>query len=273
MSKNKYFLFLFFCCVELVLCSYKKPSPIPLVKLSPVAAAEMKGQPHFWLEVQVPQRRIVLAKGTQIVKTSAIAVGVPEYPSPTSSWRKISRVIWNPWWHPPKKSKWVEDPTPVPPRTKDNPLGEIKMPVGKDAYLIHGTSARHSIGTWASHGCIRMLFEDIFGLVQILFTEYADVSALDEMVKANKDKNTEFGTKLKGDIPVYFSYIPVKVIGDQLSLAPDLYDKLPNYMQEVRDVVRPHLVKGKKLDEKRVKEALKIAKHKTINVPLKQVIR
>lgn len=242
-----------------------RPSPLPVTSLSREAVREMRKTKGYWVEVQIPQRKLILAKGDHIIKAFPVAVGQPIYPSPVGV-RAIDSVVWNPWWNPPKESDWVEDPTPIAPRMPDNPLGEIKMPLGH-AYLIHGTKAVSSIGQWASHGCIRMLFEDIFGLVQLLLTEYSDVSAIDEMEKANKDPHTEFTTRLKLDVPVVLTYEPVRVHNGFVTISPDFYNRKGDFAKYVAGVIAPYL-KEATPSVKKINNLLRMFKNQTINVPI-----
>lgn len=248
-------------------CSIKN-QPLPVTRLDPYWASEMKKHRGYWLEVQIAQRRLILAKGGHIIKVFPIAVGMPNYPTPTGS-RKISKIIWNPWWYPPKTSEWVEDPTPVKPRTSKNPLGEIKMPLG-DSYLIHGTKEVRSINRWAPHGCIRMLFEDIFSLVQLLMGEYSEYSAVEQMEKANRDPRTEFSTPLNREIPVVLTYQPVKVHDGYVTISPDFYHVYPNHAAHAATVIQPYL-KTRKVSEKRIQELFKTFRGQNVHVPLESV--
>jgi L,D-transpeptidase ErfK/SrfK len=47
------------------------------------------------------------------------------------------------------------------PAGPDNPLGGYAMALGISGYLIHGTNKPIGVGMRVSHGCIRMLPEDI----------------------------------------------------------------------------------------------------------------
>lgn len=247
-------------------CAVKKP-PLPKILLNEYSAQEMKKSKLYWIEVQIPQRKLVLAKGDHIIKTFPIAVGQPNYPTPVGL-RKINRVVWNPWWYPPKGSKWVEDSTPVPPRSPGNPLGEVKMPLGR-AYLIHGTKAVRSIGRWASHGCIRMLFEDIFSLTQLLMTEYSKTSAIDAMEKANKQPHRQFYTALESDIPVVLSYDLVKVHDDYAIISPDLYNRhRGKTAQHIAEVIAPHFKKDKVPSLRKIKNLLKVFRGQSVMIPL-----
>lgn len=264
------FLFLLLPSLSQAAFFVKKQSPLPAPTLNPEAAHEMKKEKGYWIEVQVPQRMLVLAKGDHIIKTFSVAVGMPDYPSP-KGWRKIDRIVWNPWWYPPRTSKWVEDPTPVPPRKAENPLGEIKMPLGEGHYLIHGTRAVSSIGTWASHGCIRMLFEDIFGLVQLMLTNYSRTSAIEMMEKANLNPSTEFYTSLDHSVPVFFSYDPIKINGNFVTISPDVYKRAGDMSKLVVQAIAPHLKDNRVPSIKKINGLLKMFPMQTVNVPMESL--
>jgi lipoprotein-anchoring transpeptidase ErfK/SrfK len=99
-------------------------------------------------------------------KQYPIAVGMPAYPTPTGSF-VVTEKIENPTWTPPN-SPWAAGLEPIPPGAS-NPLGTRW--IGTSAYLvgIHGTPQGWSIGTAASHGCVRMHISD----VEELFTHVA----------------------------------------------------------------------------------------------------
>jgi hypothetical protein len=72
----------------------------------------------------------------------------------------------NPAWTPtpemmrqnPRLPRWVPGGHPM------NPLGVRAMYLGSSAYRIHGTDAPWTIGQAVSHGCIRMINEDVLDL-------------------------------------------------------------------------------------------------------------
>lgn len=250
-------------------CGFKEPPP-PAVFLSPDITREMKNNKNYWIEVQIPQRTLLLARGDQIIKKFPIAVGKPQFPTPIGM-RFIDSVVWNPWWYPPKESSWVTDATPVRPRTPENPLGEIKMPLGK-AYLIHGTSVIHSIGQWASHGCLRMLFEDMFWLVDHLMDKYASVSAVSAFEKANTHPHREFTVKLKKEIPVFLTYETIKVTNGYVTLYPDLYKMEKDRNAHLQEMLAPYLKDEQTLNNRKIKNLLKLYKDQTIHVPLEEIL-
>jgi lipoprotein-anchoring transpeptidase ErfK/SrfK len=86
-----------------------------------------------------------------------IAVGQPAYPTPSGLYRIVTKQT-NPTWFPPD-SPWAAGLGPVPPGV-DNPLGTRWMGTSAPGIGIHGTPISGSIGTRASHGCIRMYIGD-----------------------------------------------------------------------------------------------------------------
>jgi lipoprotein-anchoring transpeptidase ErfK/SrfK len=90
-------------------------------------------------------------------RTFGIAVGQPAYPTPAGTYRIVTKQR-NPTWFPPD-SPWAAGLGPVPPGV-DNPLGTRWMGTSAPAIGIHGTPVSGSIGTAASHGCIRMYIGD-----------------------------------------------------------------------------------------------------------------
>jgi lipoprotein-anchoring transpeptidase ErfK/SrfK len=90
-------------------------------------------------------------------RTFGIAVGQAAYPTPAGTFSIVTKQR-NPTWFPPD-SPWAAGLGPVPPGVS-NPLGTRWMGTSAPAIGIHGTPVSGSIGTAASHGCIRMYIGD-----------------------------------------------------------------------------------------------------------------
>jgi L,D-transpeptidase catalytic domain len=82
-----------------------------------------------------------------------VAIGQPAYPTPLGRFHIVTKQR-NPWWYPPAAA-WAAGASPIPPGP-GNPLGTRWMGLSVGAVGIHGTPNGSSIGTAASHGCIRM---------------------------------------------------------------------------------------------------------------------
>ena len=102
-------------------------------------------------------RRLYLYDGMAHWRTFKIAVGMPAYPTPLGRFT-IATKERNPTWNPPD-SDWARGLGPVPPGP-GNPLGTRWMGLSAYGYGIHGTPNPETIGTAASHGCIRMYIRE-----------------------------------------------------------------------------------------------------------------
>jgi lipoprotein-anchoring transpeptidase ErfK/SrfK len=103
-------------------------------------------------------RRLTLFRSSgagkmRVAASFPVAVGMPSYPTPLGSFH-IRTKTRNPWWYPPNQP-WAAGASPIPPGP-GNPLGTRWMGLG-GGVGIHGTPNSGSIGSAASHGCIRML--------------------------------------------------------------------------------------------------------------------
>ena len=110
--------------------------------------------------ISIPDHKLVLFKGSQVLKIYDVAVGKSSTPSPEGEFKIINHVK-NPTWYGPK--------TIVPPG-KNNPLGTRWMGLNVKGYGIHGTNVPSSVGKAASHGCFRMRqadLEELFDLVDV----------------------------------------------------------------------------------------------------------
>jgi lipoprotein-anchoring transpeptidase ErfK/SrfK len=107
--------------------------------------------------------RLRLFKRLKFVKGYGVAVGQPAYPTPAGLFAIQSKQV-NPTWTAPN-SPWAGEMAgqQVAGGAPDNPLKARWMGVN-GAVGIHGTGQPWSIGTRASHGCIRMTVPDVIDL-------------------------------------------------------------------------------------------------------------
>lgn len=113
------------------------------------------------LVLKLGQRKVYVYQGENVLESYPVAIGRPEFPTPTGEF-KVFEMIVNPSW----RSPWT---------------GEVEAP-GADGSLglrwigfanmdngvigFHGTPNVASIGTAASHGCVRMRNEDVIKLYE-----------------------------------------------------------------------------------------------------------
>jgi lipoprotein-anchoring transpeptidase ErfK/SrfK len=115
------------------------------------------------LQITLSRRQVTLYRGDQVVKRYAIAVGKPGWETPTGTFQ-VRQMIKDPAWvHPLQKGVLIPAGDP------ENPLGRFWIGFwtdGKNWIGFHGTPNPKSVGTPASHGCIRMYNQDIEDLFQ-----------------------------------------------------------------------------------------------------------
>jgi L,D-transpeptidase catalytic domain/Putative peptidoglycan binding domain len=107
--------------------------------------------------------QLSLYKNLKLAKTYGIAVGQLGLETPAGLYHIQNKAV-NPAWSVPN-SAWAGSlaGTVVPGGTPQNPLKARWLGI-YDGAGIHGTDATGSIGTAASHGCIRMLIPDVIEL-------------------------------------------------------------------------------------------------------------
>ncbi len=99
------------------------------------------------------------------VQTYPISIGRMDWQTPLGK-TSITAKVRDPGWTPPEsiRKEHAERGDPLPkyvPPGPDNPLGRYAMRLGIPGYLIHSTNKPLGVGMRVSHGCIRMLPDDI----------------------------------------------------------------------------------------------------------------
>jgi murein L,D-transpeptidase YcbB/YkuD len=106
------------------------------------------------LEASLSAKTLTVRKDGEVVKQYAIAVGTDNHPTPTGEYN-IQKIVWNPAWVPPDK-EWARGKTAKAPGHPGNPMRLVKIFWKEPDYYIHGTNDVESLGSEASHGCLRM---------------------------------------------------------------------------------------------------------------------
>ena len=103
-----------------------------------------------------------------------LAAGRRDWETPTGTY-KILNKIKNPTWRVPTSIQWEmydrgqEVITEVPPGPK-NPLGSFWMATSAEGVGFHATTSPWSVGRYSSHGCFRMLpdqIEELFNQIEV----------------------------------------------------------------------------------------------------------
>jgi lipoprotein-anchoring transpeptidase ErfK/SrfK len=105
---------------------------------------------------------LTLYDGFHAERRYPVATAMQGFLTPPGSWQVIDKVEW-PTWHNPclgQPGCWAaNEPAEIPPGP-GNPLGTRALYLNAPGIRIHGTPEDSSIGTYASHGCIRMHISD-----------------------------------------------------------------------------------------------------------------
>jgi hypothetical protein len=120
------------------------------------AASKVDYNKNLAILVDLSEERLYLIDKDKniIVKKYSIASGKPETPSPIGTWKVVGKDRWSGGFG----TRWIG----------------LNVPWGK--FGIHGTNRPGSIGSEASHGCIRMFNKDVEDLYE--YVEYGMVVSI-----------------------------------------------------------------------------------------------
>lgn len=143
------------------------PHTAPTAGRVPEDSVEAVPSEPLLLTADLSARMLTVRRGDSTLKTYQVAVGTPRYPTPVGSYT-IKKMIWNPSWHPPPGSAWARGKTAKGPGEPGNPMRVVKIFFREPDYYIHGTDAVESLGSAASHGCLRMDPDDVADLAKLI---------------------------------------------------------------------------------------------------------
>ncbi|HEY8001041.1 MAG TPA: L,D-transpeptidase/peptidoglycan binding protein [Solirubrobacterales bacterium] len=137
---------------------------VPVKTVEPeVTKADLAARYPTYLTVDESSFTLTLFKDLKVAETYTVAVGQPAYPTPTGLYSIQSKQV-DPVWSVPN-SDWAGElaGTVVQGGTAENPLKARWMGI-TDGAGIHGTDDVGSLGSAASHGCVRMSVPDVEAL-------------------------------------------------------------------------------------------------------------
>jgi lipoprotein-anchoring transpeptidase ErfK/SrfK len=135
----------------------------------PVAPKVPDDQLGKTIAVDISTNTLTLYDGLRSIRTYPVATAQAGFVTPTGSWKVVDKVA-NPTWHNPAPDTWGKGEPLVIPPGPGNPLGTRALYLDAPGIRIHGTYATGSVGSYASHGCIRMRIPDaeaLFPLVPV----------------------------------------------------------------------------------------------------------
>jgi hypothetical protein len=216
------------------------------------------GDRRVWITVDIPAFRLTLWQNGKEVRTYQIGIGRRSFPLPTGE-HKATEIIWNPEWIPPDSS-WVEETEDVEVGERieagdlRNPLGKIKIPLG-GAILIHQAAAPSDIGRLVSHGCARMLTEEIFDLTEKIVAARG-LPVTREQIEQARMSTDRLAAKLAPPVWVDINYDTHVVEGGVLHLFPDVYNRSVNPLEELRRELMSNGVEVASIDDQILEQML-----------------
>jgi murein L,D-transpeptidase YcbB/YkuD len=179
--------------------------------------AALAMQPQLRLTVNIPAFRLDVLSGDSLVRTIPVAVGMPRFRTPRGSFT-ITSVEWNPWWIPPK-SPWAAKEKKTPPGP-DNPMGRVKINFA-DLYFLHGTPLPKTVGSAASHGCLRLKNEDAIDLARLVH-RFGNAMEDDRIGRYVNDTATRW-VKVDSTIPIDVKYELAEIRDGRVFVYRDVY--------------------------------------------------
>ncbi len=129
---------------------------LPVVTTEPALKADAFNRV---LVVNTSANTLGFFRDGNLSKTYNVATGTGGFPTPHGQFR-ITAKRRNPTWVNPG-SDWAKDMPPYIGPGPNNPLGTRALNLSASGIRIHGTPNDESIGTNASHGCIRMHMHEV----------------------------------------------------------------------------------------------------------------
>jgi lipoprotein-anchoring transpeptidase ErfK/SrfK len=143
------------------------PRTAPTAGRDTMIEAALPVEAPLTLRADLSARMIFVQRGDSTLKTYAVAVGQDRYPTPEGTFT-ISKIVWNPSWHPPPEADWAKGKKAKGPGDPGNPMKVVKIFFHDPDYYIHGTGDVESLGSAASHGCLRMDPTEVADLAKII---------------------------------------------------------------------------------------------------------
>jgi hypothetical protein len=173
--------------------------------------------------------------------------------------RKATGIIWNPEWIPPD-SPWVEESEEVEAGERieaddpRNPLGKVKILLG-GAILIHEAAKTSDIGRLVSHGCVRMLTDDLFDLAEKIVAARS-LPVTNDQIEQAKASAERLVVKLDPPVWVDINYDTQVIEGGALRLYPDIYNRGVSTLENLRAELSGAGVDVAKLDKQTLQQML-----------------
>ena len=221
------------------------------------------------LVLNLPAFRLDVRDESGNVRSYTVAVGSRRYRTPVGRYQ-VSSVELNPWWHPPD-SEWARKEKVTPPGPS-NPMGRAKLNF-HELYFLHGTPLEETLGSAASHGCVRMASTDALDLARRVLA-FARPDVRPEEIDAAEASRRTRHYALRAPVPLEIEYRTAEVRDGVLELHPDVYGRERTSLRSralaaLRGAGFPEL----RVDEARLDSAVRAGRRGHVQVELDRLIR
>ena len=118
--------------------------------------------------VRIDTNTLELYEGFRVTRTWDVATAKPGWVTPAGEWT-IYRKAENPTWYNPALDSWGAGLPAVVPGGPGNPMGTRALYITAPGLIrIHGNGAPDTVGRYVSHGCVRMINEQIEELYELV---------------------------------------------------------------------------------------------------------
>ena len=208
------------------------------------------GVPQMRVAINIPAFRLDVYVADSLVRSMPVAVGMPSFRTPRGVFA-ISSVEWNPWWIPPNRP-WAAHDRPMSPGPA-NPMGRVRLNF-RPLYFLHGTPLEGSIGSAASHGCIRLANADAIELARFVHRFGSPFLTADDVARLIADRVTTRLLNLDHAIPLEIRYDLVEIHGGRLTVYRDVYRQASQSLgDEVHTALRTYGIDAALVDSTRVR--------------------
>ncbi len=131
------------------------PVTLPLLPVHPKVTNDTVGKA---IVVNRTTNQLYLYDNFEVLRNYPVATAMFGFQTPPGQWEVVNKVE-NPTWYNPclgQPGCWAASEPPMIPPGPGNPLGTRALYLSAPGIRIHGTPSDSSIGSYASHGCIRM---------------------------------------------------------------------------------------------------------------------
>lgn len=222
------------------------------------------------LVLNLPAYRLDVYREGERIRSYTVAIGKRTHPTPVGTFR-VSHVDWNPWWHPPD-SPWAAGREVTPPGPT-NPMGRVKI-YFRDLYYLHGTPEVGSLGSAASHGCVRMRNEDVIELARLLH-RYASPGVPAELLdRLEHDTGATRTLTLERSVLIELRYRVAELRDGRLKLYPDVYGRAGPAVAREQALqalsAAGHDVRS--VDDAGLRELVRESRQAPVSVPLSAIV-